>query len=335
MRRSERLIRLLELLHDTAEMDGEGLAKACGVSVRTLQRDLDALEAAGFPVYFDHGYHLAAPAMLPAITFTVDQALSLRLAAEAAAPRVEPAAARSLSGAVQRLGEALAAKPPERPPERQLSLTLAVQDPRVEACVVALTGAIVERRTVKLVCLPAAGRDDTSRRMDPYRLLPSEAGGDLLGYCHDRRRIVKLPLTRIKGVSVLQRRFQPMPARLLERHLHRIEPTPPWPVWVRLACRPPLAKSLRKHPLVGSLVWEDAPDGCTIFTLAVRRAEDLIPWILACGDAVEVLEPLALRQEIHRLARAMTERHAPKPTTPATASRSDGGRAGPPSDVPS
>ena len=87
MHRSERLIKLLELLHNQAGMDAEALAGACGASTRTLQRDLDDLGAAGFPVYFDHGYRLATPALLPAVTLTVDQALALSLAARTAAPR--------------------------------------------------------------------------------------------------------------------------------------------------------------------------------------------------------------------------------------------------------
>src|SRR5574337_154106 len=78
MPRSERLVRLLTLLHAKAGMEAAALARACGVSERTLQRDLDALTRAGFPIYFDHGYRLAAPALLPPISLTVDEALALR-----------------------------------------------------------------------------------------------------------------------------------------------------------------------------------------------------------------------------------------------------------------
>jgi predicted DNA-binding transcriptional regulator YafY len=87
VQRSERLVKLLDLLHGHPGMDAEALAQACGASSRTLQRDLDALGASGFQAYFDRGgYHLAAPALVPAITLTVDQALALRLAAQSAAP---------------------------------------------------------------------------------------------------------------------------------------------------------------------------------------------------------------------------------------------------------
>jgi predicted DNA-binding transcriptional regulator YafY len=307
-------MKLLELLHGQAGIDADALARACETSSRTLQRDLDALGAAGFPVYFDRGYHLAAPALLPAVTLTVDQALALRLAAQSAGPRAEPATARALSVAAKKLEQALSARPPaEERPTRQLALDLSVQDSRAEACATTLAEAIAERRTVRIAMASTARKEAAALRMDPYRLLPSSSGLELLGYCHERRRIVRVPLTRVKDVSALRRRFQPVTPRVLERHLHRTQDVAPDVHWVRVLCRPPLVQTLRKHPPVGTLMWEDGPDGSVIFTLAAMRLEDLLPWLLACGDAVEVLKPPELRQEILRIARALSGRYASRP----------------------
>ena len=317
MQRSERLMKLLELLHNRPGLEAEALAKACGTSTRTLQRDLDALGVAGFPVYFERGYRLAAPTLLPAVTLTMDQALALRMAAATAALRAELATARALSVAAQKLEQAMAAQPPEDQVERQLALP--VQDAGVEASTAALTKAIAEQRTVRVTMGSAPGRESASRRVDPYRLLPSSGGLELLGYSHERRRILRLPVARLREVSLLQRRFRPLPARLVERHLHHFQASAPELHWVRLVCRPPLVEPLRKHPPAGSLMWEDGPDGSVIYTLAARRPKDLLPWLLSCGDAVEVLKPHDLRQEVWRIARAVAERYtaATGPAGPA------------------
>jgi hypothetical protein len=113
----------------------------------------------------------------------------------------------------------------------------------------------------------------------------------------------------------MQRRYRPVSARLLERHLQRGSTPTAGLHWVRIACRPPLAQALRKHPPAGALTWEDGPEGGIIFTIAALRLEDVLPWLLACGDAIEVLEPGALRQEIHRIAQAVTGRHAGAPAS--------------------
>lgn len=312
--RSERLVKLLTLLHGHPGMEAAALARACGASERTLLRDLDALTAAGFPVYFDHGYRLAAVALLPPITLTVDEALALRLAAQTAAPRAGTVAARSLTLATDKLQQALSTRPPEDPPGRQLTLEFPVQDARIEALLADLSTAIAERRSVRLAYLPAARRGSRPRRADPYRLLPVGSGWDLLAYSHDRRRFLRIPLNHLQAASVSRRRFRPVAARVLERHLHAAPASPPAFQQVRIAYRPPVAEALKEHPPVGAIMWEEGPDGSTIFTLVALQTRDLIPWLLSCGDAVEVLEPVQLRQEIRRIARAMAARHASEAT---------------------
>lgn len=314
MLQADRLLKLVELLHSRPGVDAEFLARACGASERTLRRDLDALTAAGFPVYFDHGYRLAAPTLLPPVGLTADEALALNLAAQRASPGAEPAIAQSLATATRKLGQALAAKPTPSAPERQLDLALPVEDPRIEAIIETLTAAMAQHRSVKLTLRPRRNGPAISHQMDPYRLLPRPGGWELLAYCRDRRRIIRVPLALLGETAMLRRRFSPISPRLLARHLHR-EAGPPAPIrWLRLACRPPLADTLRKTPPVGALMWEEAPSGSIVFTIGSFNPEELLPWLLACGDAAEVLQPESLRQQVRRIAEAVAAAHAPAGT---------------------
>jgi len=310
VKRAERLVTLVESLHAKPGMDAASLAKACGVSERTLRRDLDALGEAGFPVFFDHGYRLAAPPLLPPVGFTTDEALALGLAAQAARPQAEPAAAQSLASAARKLQQAMAAQPPAPRPERQLTLDLpAAQDERTEAVLAALTAAIGQRRTVRLGAMSRRS-GPVARQVDPYRLLPAEGGWELLAYCHDRGRLLRIPLAGVGEVTLLRQRFEPVPARLLTRHLHG-EGTASGVHWIRLLCRPPLAQLLRKQGLAGALFWEEGPEGSVIFTIGSVSPEEFLPWLLACGESVEVLQPVELRQRLRRIAEAVAARHAP------------------------
>jgi predicted DNA-binding transcriptional regulator YafY len=310
VRRAGRLMKLLELLHEKPGLEAGELAAACSVSGRTFQRDLEALNRAGFAVYFDRGYRLAAPALVPPVTFAVNEALALRLAAETGSSRADGATAQALRLAAEKLGQALAARPPEESSSAQLSLGLPIKDARVEELLSLLARAIAERRTVRVKLRGRPGQDSATRRVDPYRLVRTDDGWELLAYHHERERMIQVPLARLASVSVLQRRFQPLPVRILERHLHAYQTAAPGVQWIRLICRPPLAQTFKACPPVGTVKWEESPDGSATLTLAAIRAEDLVPWLLAWSDAVEVLEPPRLRQEIQRIARALVERYA-------------------------
>jgi predicted DNA-binding transcriptional regulator YafY len=194
-----------------------------------------------------------------------------------------------------------------------LALALPVDDARSKNYLSALSRAIAERRTVRLKILLRSGEGAAVRRVDPYRLVPTGSGWDLLGYHHERERIVRMPLTRLQEVSVLQRRFRPLPVRILER--------------IRLRCLPSHAQAFRARPPVGAISWEEWPDGSAVYTLAAFRAEDLLPWLLACGDGVEVLEPPALRQDVLRAARALCLRYAHQPTDSGPEVTGAGGRS--------
>ena len=115
VKRITRLLKLLELLQSGSGQNADGLAKACGVSRRTVFRDIEALRAAGVPVAFDEDhdrYSIPGTYFLPPINFTPAEALSLvalanELGRSDRLPFYEPAHA-----AARKLEEQLAAGAP-------------------------------------------------------------------------------------------------------------------------------------------------------------------------------------------------------------------------------
>ena len=75
MKRDARLYDLVQILRDGRLHTAAELAAACGVSVRTIWRDMAMMAATGLPVTGGRGlgYILRAPLMLPPTLFTAEE----------------------------------------------------------------------------------------------------------------------------------------------------------------------------------------------------------------------------------------------------------------------
>lgn len=105
MRRADRLMHLIQILRDGSLHRAGDLARATGVSLRSIYRDMETLAASGVPIEGERGtgYRVTAAITLPPLNLTMPEleALHLGLAALGQAPEAELAnAARSLAAKI-------------------------------------------------------------------------------------------------------------------------------------------------------------------------------------------------------------------------------------------
>jgi predicted DNA-binding transcriptional regulator YafY len=306
MPRTDRLLKLLAILQDVPGLTAEALAARCAVSRRTAHRDLAVLADLGFPLRFDTGYRLAAQELLPPVPFAPEEAMAARLAL---AGRDDPAA-RSAAAKLAAL-DAMAAVPSSAPAGPQLPLALGpVADPAATSRLTDLHRAVAERRVARIAAA-RGGRPGREIALEPYRILFARGHWWVVGYAPARRRAIALAADRIRAVIVTGRRFREREGVRLERFLARLGPgtAPPFAATVRLGPGAvPLAAGVPSRWLKN---LEMAPDGSARLTLAAPQPELLVAWVIALGDAAEVLEPRALRADLARRGRALAQRYAP------------------------
>lgn len=87
MSKAERLIEMMITINAKKDFTVSELAKEFSVSKRTILRDLQALEQAGFPLYSEvgaaGGYHILKERILPPITFSENEAEAIFFACQA------------------------------------------------------------------------------------------------------------------------------------------------------------------------------------------------------------------------------------------------------------
>ncbi|MBD8517748.1 helix-turn-helix transcriptional regulator [Plantibacter sp. CFBP 8804] len=204
MKRAERLHALSETLRRSGSRgtSAERLARDFGVSVRTVKRDLQALERSGAPIWSrpgpGGGYGLALGATLPPVSLSPVQAVALMSAVSAApdAPYADLAAA-----GVQKILDVL--DPRTRARADALAGRIWVDAPPTASRVVrsALEAAMAEQRVVRIRYTARAG-STTTRDVEPVLFASTNGQWYLVGWCRMRDAMRWFTVARIERASV-------------------------------------------------------------------------------------------------------------------------------------
>jgi len=220
MRRADRLVELIGRLKAKPLVRAQDLAEQLEVSIRTVYRDIAAMQAQGLPIEGQAGvgFMLRGPVNLPPIAFGHDEldALALGLAYVEQVGDLElAAAARAVRGKidlawaseVSAAPSARAIRSSQRPERRSPRFASALRD------------ALRSRRTIDFGYVDASGRT-TRRTVRPLGLIAFSEGWLVAGWCNLRDDFRAFRLDRMEDVKV-GTAFADEPGRDLETYLHR------------------------------------------------------------------------------------------------------------------
>lgn len=320
-----RLVRLIELLQAGKGYSVDALAVECGVSRRTVFRDLDVLREAGVPLVFDEDlrvYQIPGWRMLPPTSFTPDEALALIvLGHELGNGRGVPlmkAARRAVmkleSSLPQRVRDYLRQVAPGVRIAMGPTNTLEGTDRIYEQ----LVQALGERRAVRVHYDSLTEWQMIVTRLAPYQLLFSRRSWYVIGRSSLHREVRTFNLGRIRKLEPLDDRYQIPHKFSLDGYLrnawHLIpEKGPDSQVVIRFS--PQVAQN------VAEVVWHKTqqvfrqPDGSIDYHVTVSGLGEITWWVLGYGDQAEVLAPPALRQRVAAHARRLAERYRDVPAS--------------------
>ncbi|WP_269471456.1 helix-turn-helix transcriptional regulator [Actinomyces slackii] len=204
VRRAEWLHALTESLRRSGDRGrtAEQLASEFEVSVRTIKRDLAALEASGLPLWSrpgpGGGYGLLRRGALPPVTLTDAQALSL-LAAVAAAP--DAPYSDLAASAVGKIMDVL--DPSTRARVDQLASRVWVNPASSSSRVIrsACEQAMTEQRVLRIDYV-AAGGASSRRDVEPIVFANTNGTWYLVGWCRLRDAVRWFSVSRIRRASV-------------------------------------------------------------------------------------------------------------------------------------
>ncbi len=204
MKRAERLHALSETLRRNGSRgcSAERLAREFGVSVRTVKRDLAALENSGAPVWSrpgpGGGYGLAQGASLPPVSLSPAQAVAL-LAAVSAAPDA-PFADLAAAG-VHKIMDVLDPRTRARADELAGRVWVNATPSSSRIIRSALEEAMAEQRVARIRYTSRDGAR-TTRDVEPVLFASTNGQWYLVGWCRLRNAMRWFTVSRIERASV-------------------------------------------------------------------------------------------------------------------------------------
>jgi predicted DNA-binding transcriptional regulator YafY len=315
--RNAEVIRQWTILREIERARGGGvtidhLAAQCNVTTRTIRRDLQALEEAGFPLYDDRShddgrtrwaingqaFHAVAAGLtlseLCALYFsrTLLEALSatpFRDDLETAFEKLGAGLAPHMRQFLDQLPRVLASKPD---PMRKRD------DPRQQRLAARLLEATLHLRQASLTYHSQSSDRTKTYLVHPYRLAHAQGGFYLLAFVPEYHEVRTFALERIEDLSLLEERFTLIEDLPDEAFPHSLGVHSGPPEHIELEFQASVAAYVVEREWHPSQHIAPAADGHLHMTLDVCVDRSLQSWILSFGPLARVIAPAHLAETI-------------------------------------
>jgi predicted DNA-binding transcriptional regulator YafY len=319
--RASRLVTVLLLLQTRGQMTAAELARELEVSERTIHRDVDALSAAGVPIYAERGPHggvrLVDGYRTRLTGMTADEAEALFLSG-LPGPAAELGLGTVMTAARLKVLAAL-------PPELRVRASRLVERFYLDAAawfrldepvphLPTLAEAVWEGRKVQITY--DRGDESVPRLLEPLGLVLKAGTWYVVARREDEVRTYRV--ARMRSAELLEDRFErpadfDLPAYWIESSAAYEREVPRLEVLVRVdpAHLGELADYVGESSVATAERLDEAdPDGWTRLRMRINYPEDAPGRLLGMGSHLEVIGPIAVREQVVSLARGALARHA-------------------------
>jgi predicted DNA-binding transcriptional regulator YafY len=314
--KADRLITLLLLLQSGRRRTAGALAEALEVSERTIYRDVDALCAAGVPVYTERGPEggiALADGYRRALThFNEDEIRSLFVSG--ASPLADLGMESGLDRALEKLHGGLADVQRRAADKARARIHIDQrrwnQDEPPRELLTVLRRAVWDDRRVR-IRYEDRNRKATTRTIDPLGLVSKAGVWYLIARLSEELEMRSFRVERMRSVDELPTRFERPPEFDLEGYWSNTsaqfkQTSPEYFVTLRTAI-----DAIDRVTLYWTAEVLESDAGYGVVRVAFPGPEAAAYQVLAWGSNVTIVEPLELRASIVERAREALERHAP------------------------
>lgn len=304
MTRLDRLTAILTQLQTKPIIKAKEIAERFDISMRTVYRDMRALESAGVPIGAEAGvgYYLVDGFTLPPIMFTQEEAVALLLSSKLVEQFTDPSIKEPYTSALMKvqavMGNAdkdhlvsllpnIKVSRPTDPnfPSRSKPFLLTIQD------------AIAKNKILELTYQSYSKQETTVRKIEPLGLWHYNDQWHVIANCQLRKGYRDFRLDRIQGLLATDLHFDRAHHLSLDEYLDQLS-LQNQANRVVVIFEPDVVSFLQMRKHSWGFVKEEKKGERLEVTFLTPSMEGFSRWLLAFGNQVEVVFPKELSEAL-------------------------------------
>ncbi|MDB5276366.1 MAG: YafY family transcriptional regulator [Ferruginibacter sp.] len=220
-KRLSRLTAMLTQLQTKRVLTSTKLAEKFGVSVRTIYRDIKALEQAGVPIVTEEGkgYMLMEGYSVPPVMFTESEANALVTAEQLVLKNRDSSLSKEYTEAVNKIKAVLLYTTKEKADllSKRIAVSAAMPGTSISNSLTFIQNALTDFKVLKITYQSEHKQEKTERKIEPFALYYNlEESWTLIAYCRLRKDYRMFRLSRISKLITLEEKFTPHKLTLKE-----------------------------------------------------------------------------------------------------------------------
>ncbi|HLS95101.1 helix-turn-helix transcriptional regulator [Sphingobacterium allocomposti] len=308
-KRFHRIIAIYFQLQGRSIVKAQDLAQRFDVSVRTIYRDIRALEQAGIPIYGEAGtgYSLTEGYKLPPTSFTKDEILSIAASEKLMQKFVDPDLFRHFSTAIDKVRSYLRYSDKNNIMHLEDNLVMqrssAMFNEAVPDALSVLFESISLQKIAELTYQAIHRNEPNERRIEAVGIFHEGHFWYFIAYCHLREDYRQFRIDRIQKIK---RTDDPFTRKHKPLHYYLDKKAPAPTTKVRVRVNKDFARYLQWDRIYYGFVSEEITTDHVEMTFQSKNVEnEFARWYLMFADQATILEPEELKDHVRSILTAI------------------------------
>ena len=317
MNRIDRLHAILTHLQSKKRVTAQEIADRFNISLRTVYRDVKALDESGVPVIGEagSGYCIMEGYRLPPVMFNQEEAVALTLGSKLAAQFTDKSVQKQFESALFKIKAVL--RSADKDHVDLLNDHVAIFTPRTDLSadgshqyMAVLQKAIVDRRVVKVRYQSNYSEEITERPIEPIGLCYYAAAWHLIAWCRLRKDYRDFRINRMKTLHVSEESFNPAGHPSLQQYLDKMKSDHRTGLQeVTVLFHKSVVRFIGEQRYYHGFVSEEKAGDYYRMKFLTAHLEGMARWLLMFTNEVKIESPVEMTNAMKKLVKELREEY--------------------------